>query len=277
MTIDVLSEEIDAFEAMNRNSDEVQLAKPKPKKIKEEAVYEGEKDIKYVFKKRDSKYLAVGFSGIPKVGTPPRYNYMRTLMDVEVNQLFILDDHGMIGCYYLGENQDFAVERSVSELIRKIADENDIPLSNVITFGSSKGGYASLYYGMKFSYGHVIAASPQTKVGTYLLKQNIASAYIAQFIAGGVREPHKNYLDELLFNVVENCESFPSINIHVGSGEMHYTEHIIPLQTALVQNGVYPELDLGNYTSHNDVLKFYPDYLVAKLNAIIGQTAPTHA
>jgi hypothetical protein len=246
-------------------------AKSKPKKIKEETVYYGEKEIKYVFKKKEkSNYLVVGFSGIPKVGTPPRYNYMRTLMNTEVNQLFILDDHGMIGCYYLGENQDFSVERSVADLIDKISLENNIPRENIITFGSSKGGYASLYYGIKYGFGHVISASPQTKVGTYLLKQNIASAYIAQFISGGVREQHKNYLDSLLFNIVENATEFPNIRIHVGVGEMHYTEHVIPLQQALLNKGVITNIDLGNYSNHNDVLIHYPPYLVETVSEITG-------
>ncbi|TYS91890.1 accessory Sec system protein Asp2 [Rossellomorea aquimaris] len=245
----------------------------KPKKIKEEAIYYGEKEIKYVFKKNEkSNFLTVGFSGIPKVGTPPRYNYMRTIMDIEVNQLFILDDHGMIGCYYLGENKDFAVERSIAGLIDKIAQENEIPKENIITMGSSKGGYASLYYGIKYNYGHVISASPQTKLGSYLIRQNIANAYIAQYISGGVREQNKVFLDDLLYEVVKESEVFPDIRIHCGIGEMHYTEHVIPLQRALMDKGVRIEVDLENYSNHNDVLKYYPEYLRKTLFGIIEQS-----
>ncbi len=224
--------------------------------------------MKYVFKKRNSDYLIVGFSGIPKIGTPPNYNYAKTLVNTEINQLFILDHHGMIGCYYLGENKEFAVERSVYELIEKIRVENNICKENVITFGSSKGGYAALYFSFKYGYGNVISASPQTKLGHYLIEQVIAGAYIAHFIAGGTKDNHKNYLDNLLFDVVKKAEKSPNIRIHVGEGEMHYKKHVIPLLEEFDKCGFKYILNLGPYSSHNDVATFYPPYLLESIEEI---------
>ena len=121
-------------------------------------------DITYHFEKSpcNSKYLLVIFSGFNRIEATPQktYNYIRALNGVNYNKLFILDSYGPRGCYYLGENMSFEVETSVVSLISKISTMYDIPNKNIITVGSSKGGSAALYFGMKYYYGHVISAVP---------------------------------------------------------------------------------------------------------------------
>jgi hypothetical protein len=52
--------------------------------------------------------------------------------------LFILDDYGGNGCYYLGENRDFFVEKSTIDLIRSISSERGIDSDHIIAGGRVK-------------------------------------------------------------------------------------------------------------------------------------------
>lgn len=54
--------------------------------------------LRYMFFNKHSRELAIIFSGIPKDGKAV-YNYVRTLRDLPMDQLFLLDDFG-VGCSY---------------------------------------------------------------------------------------------------------------------------------------------------------------------------------
>src|SRR5690606_37821366 len=94
--------------------------------FKREKVFNGERKIKYVFQKtfRKTNRLVIVFSAFSAKGKPPSYNYVRTLEGIGCNKLFILDDFGSRVSYYLCENKDFSIERSVISLIEKIVKEN---------------------------------------------------------------------------------------------------------------------------------------------------------
>ena len=72
------------------------------------------------------------------------------------------------------------IETSVVSLISNIMHENNILFKNVISVGSSKGGTAALYYGMKYNYGNIIVGAPQYKIGTYLSDLSIICPQIPQ-------------------------------------------------------------------------------------------------
>lgn len=69
--------------------------------------------IKYMYENRRRKDLIIVFSSCTRKGIKARYNYVRTLKNMELDQLFILDDYGIDGrgIYYLGKGMDFFVER----------------------------------------------------------------------------------------------------------------------------------------------------------------------
>ena len=158
--------------------------------------FKGEKILKYIFNKSEtSKHLIVVFSGFSKPGVPARYNYMRTLEDIDCNKLFILDSYGERGVYYIGLHGDKSIENSVKMLIENIQEKNNIPTENVITAGSSKGGFASIFFALKYGYGHCIAGSPQSLVGNYLLNE-IDGANVAEDISGGSSSEDRDYLND---------------------------------------------------------------------------------
>lgn len=234
-----------------------------------EAIFQSAKPIKYVFKPSKVKcnYLVVVFSGFNPKGSPPTYNYIRTLQGYDINKLFILDDQGERGCYYLGNIRNFDVESSVVSLITKIANENDIPHGNIICCGSSKGGYAALYFGIKYNFGYVIAGAPQTKLGSYLL--GVKEYRTMEFIAGDSSEESRKFLDGLLYDLIAHTKKTPRIYIHVGSGDHHYNGHVIPFKEHLMEYEFDFILDVKNYQEHGEIGKYFQEYLTETLAAII--------
>lgn len=233
-----------------------------------EKIFYAKQQIKYVFIPTiDCDYLVVGFSGFAPVGSPPKYNYLRTLENVEVNKLFILDDQGERGSYYLGKNRVFDVEESVLSLIISIADKYNIKHKNIICCGSSKGGYASLYFGIKYGFGHIIAGAPQTYLGNYLKKMS-NTATTLEFIAGDKTEENVHFLNKLLYDVVDNVKKIPNTYIQVGNGDHHYKGHVLPFVDYLKKRGFECVLDVCNNNNHGDV-SFYKEFLLDKLIEII--------
>lgn len=234
-----------------------------------EKIFNSAQQLKYVFQpaKGECDFLVVGFSGFAPADSLPRYNYLRTLKGLNVNKLSILDDQGERGCYYLGKNRVFDVEVSAIALITSLANENNIPHSNIICCGSSKGGYASLYFGIKYGFGHVIAGAPQTLLGNYLyyVGRKCPALYpTLEFISGGTSEEDIRFLNNLLFDVVESAKKIPDILIHVGSGDHHYKGHVQPFIQHLKNNGFDCILDIGDFSSHNEVT-FFQKLLVEKI------------
>ncbi|EEL49683.1 hypothetical protein bcere0022_30240 [Bacillus cereus Rock3-44] len=239
-----------------------------------ERVFKSELDIKYIFEKtyKKTKNLMIVFSGMPDENKPPSYNYGRTLSEFDCNKLFILDDFGCRASYYLCKNRDYAIERSIRALIDHIIKEYDI--TNVIACGSSKGGYAALYYGIKYGFNHIIVGSPQVYLGDYLLKQTNFSN-IATFIAGGTDQGDLEYLNSILPNLISETENKPNIFIHLGAKESHYRFHVQPLIQLLKQNKIDYTLDLGDYDKHSDVAIFFPPALKQKITDTLGY--PTYS
>ncbi len=235
---------------------------------KGEKVFESERPIKYLFQKSytTTTNLVIIFSAFPTKGSQPRYNFVRTLSEFDCNKLFILDDFGSRASYYLCEKKDFAIERSVISLIRSIIEENQI--DTVISAGSSKGGYAALYYGIKYGFDHILAASPQYYLGDYLLDQT-NSQDVTNFMSGSSGADDHQFLNEIMPNMIEQTQNKPEIFIHLGKDEPHYENHVKPLIAKLEEMQIPFDLDLGNYSKHSDVGKFFPSIFKDKIRKLL--------
>ena len=270
-----LTEQVLNLQSEKRKSDFVDLIKSTEK------IHNAENEIKYLFfEKKGSDKLIVTFPGFTDVGSF-KYRYVRTLKDVNAHRLFLLDNFGTRGCYLLGQNRNFSVEKSVMSLIDTIIKKYDIDIKDVILQGSSKGGWMALYYGIKYRFGHVIAGAPQTKLGDFLLKHEVqipsdgkihpgSKMSVAEYISGGHEEEDVEYLDNLLYDLLDDSSpiNFPKIYIHIGKEDFHYNKHVIPFLNELDKNNITYQLDIEEYKEHNDLAIFYPKYLLKTLNNI---------
>lgn len=235
-----------------------------------EKIFKSECDITYLFQKpqQPCRYMLVIFSGFSLPGQPPMYNYIRTLNSMNCYKLFILDNYGPRGCYYLGCNKNFYVASSAFYLISNLARGHNIRFQNIITAGSSKGGYAALYFGFKYRFGHVVSGAPQTLLGDYLIGLR-ASLETAHFVSGGTDKSSWQFLNNILFEATKTAKQAPNVYIQVGKEDHHLKEHVIPYINLLSRQNLNCTLDLVNYGSHADVAEYFPPYLISQLKTII--------
>ena len=82
-----------------------------------EKTYKGR--LHYIYEDNGASKLMIVFSGFTPV--KPTYNYMRTLKDFKgINKLFLLDDFGYRGSYYLYEGGKDSPKQLVLGLIATI-------------------------------------------------------------------------------------------------------------------------------------------------------------
>ncbi|MFC4661444.1 hypothetical protein [Oceanobacillus aidingensis] len=238
------------------------------------------KGINYVlYPEKDSNFLIVGFQGISK---NPSYNYVRTLKSIKAVQLYIKDDYGTditSSSYYLGPDGSKIIAEATSELIEGIRVEFGIKKDNVICIGSSKGGFAALYFTYKEKYGHAVVGGPQVKLGTYLshgkpadnLDTNSFMPKILEYLIGEVTDKKIKQLDKILFDTIEQSNHDPNIFIHVGKGEPHYKKHVMPyLEKVKSLHLKNTKIDLGDYNTHSELAKFFPKILYETVLNIIN-------
>lgn len=251
--------------------------------IKEnERVFNGAVPIKYYFSRatEDCNHLIIGFSGFngeESTGEPARYNYVKQLKDFNCHKLFILDSYEGHPCYYIGKNKSLDYEVTVIALINYIANRLQIPMSNVITMGSSKGATAALYFGMKYSLGHVIAGGMQTKVGDYLWLNKYTRDTVLKLITSGNEENDRRYLnrffDKIFFNPRKNTE----YNIHGGSGDYHFINYGKPFIDNLDKCKIPYNIDVQDYSDHGLIGSYYTPFLLNQLSRITGKIVITQA
>ncbi|GHH97448.1 hypothetical protein [Neobacillus kokaensis] len=245
--------------------------------IKEnEKIFNGALPIKYYFSPSTevSEHLIIGFSGFngkESTGEPARYNYVKQLRDFNCHKLFILDSYDGHPCYYIGKNKSLDYEVTVMALINYIANRLQIPMSNVITIGSSKGGTAALYFGMKYSLGHVVAGGMQTKVGDYLWLGDYTRNKVLPLITNGNEENDRRYLNRFFEKIFFNPRKNTNYNIHGGAGDHHFVNYGKPFIECLDNHRIKYRLDIQDYSDHGLIGQYYTPFLMNQLSRITGK------
>lgn len=95
---------------------------------------------------------------------------------------------------------------------------------------------------------------------------------IARYIAGGDEESDCFYLDQLVFQLLNQPnEVSPSINLIVGTKDHHYLNHVMPLYEMLVENGYEVQLEIEEDLTHADLKVHFPLYLQNKVEEILDK------
>lgn len=213
--------------------------------------------------KSNTNTLIIVFSAFSKIGMPPKYNYCETLQSVDAMQIYILDNSGYnkAGSYYLGEDGDWYIPEQIYELVSNICQKYN--KSRIITCGSSKGGTAAAFYGLKLHADAIVIGAPQYKIGEYLYSDEHMP--ILQKIIGKVTEENMEMINNLLRNAIResaHMKNKPVFHIHYSPEEHTYKEHISELISELQLNNYTLELDNAySYTEHGDVGQYFKSYL----------------
>ena len=188
----------------------------------------GEKPVRYLLDLPDNgdpDKLLVVFSAVNPTGDFT-YNYRASLADYSGAVMYILDDFGDQGSYYLASNRNFAEFRSVQGAIRSVIQQLDIKCSAVTTLGSSKGGTAALLHGVSLGAAKVLAAAPQYRIGDFT-----ASAHpnILEHVSGGTSDHDVYWFNHICEHVLRSGSRDTKIVILVGDADGHYRHHAVPL------------------------------------------------
>lgn len=232
--------------------------------------FQDENDVRYKFYRNEkSKHLLVIFSGN---GEAPAYNYIGGLAGVEANKLFILDDftnHTFNNSvFYVGSDRKNDALSKVSNLIEKIANEIDIPKENIICGGTSKGGFASILYCLKFGYGHCVVGSPTIYLGNSLLSNKKMTNH-AKVISGGITDDDRAWMNNLIPDLIESSSKC-KINIIVGNKERRYFNDVLPFKEAVLQNKrINLIINEQDFEKHSMVGTLFPPYAIDQIKKII--------
>ena len=199
--------------------------------------------------------LVVVFSGFSPMGTPPRYNMVYTLQHVKASCLFILDSFGYekSGAYYLSENGSFAVSCAVSQLIEQFSFEK------TVFCGSSKGGTAALYFGLKHRCDLVVSGAPQCFIGSYLVSKE-SHFPILDAMAGDHSEATVRQYDALLPDMISTAGAADktAVLLHYSKQEHTYHDHIEKMIALLQESGYTLYHDEAAYQKHSEVSAHFP-------------------
>lgn len=227
----------------------------------------GTSGLKYLlYKKPKSRKLLVVFQAINK---NPTYNYVGLLKDENVHKLYIKDVYGeeviTKTSYYLSYNTKFDVENSVVKLIEKVLSEVGLDIKDVIFSGSSKGGFAALYYAYKLGAGHVIAGGPQILLGNYLSKgheEQTIGKNIFNSMFGEINKKNINTANAILPDLLNRTNyRNVDVNIHVGYWEPHFKDHIEPFMKFAAENQIKNiTLHMDDYDTHSGLATYFPPF-----------------
>ncbi|MGL5151397.1 MAG: accessory Sec system protein Asp2, partial [Clostridium sp.] len=238
--------------------------------FKGERIFPSRYPIKYCFqsaKLMNKDKLIVSFSSFSS--KEPKYNYKTTLELIDCNKLFILDDYCEKGSYYIGMDGEFNIENSVFSLICNIASINEIKFKNIISIGTSKGGTAALYYGIKYNFGNVIVGAPQYSIGSYL--SDLSIKRYANQIFGKVTEANRVKYDNLI-RISYQDTFYGEIRIITSEGDKQYKKVLKEIEYLAEEYKVNLHLSKCDIREHSEISKVFPKYLIENLNQILNYT-----
>jgi len=201
-----------------------------------------------------------------------RINYLKLLRGAPVNRLFLLDDFGPQGSYLIASGGDVRLGDAVCALLESVRCRLGIDKRKVVFMGSSKGGTTALYVAHRLGYGHVLAGAPQTRIGYFLLHQDVANGWrLADYMCPGKRGAEAlDWLNRLMFDLP--LAKDVDCRIHVGEGDHHYRRHVLPYLHHVRKRGGNVDLHVGNYEQHNELGEHFPDYVENALGDLFGIT-----
>lgn len=201
--------------------------------------------VKYIFIDNHSDKLLVIFSGIGG-----DYNYRRSLKNAKCDQLYIKDSWADGLSYYLYENGNNQPETLTSEFIETFIKKRKY--QKISCLGSSKGGSAALYFGMKHSFNEIYAGACQYKVGNYIGIFHAADNYYSKLMGNiptkeGIALLNRKF--EAIFETKKNCQTV--VFLLYSTEEHTYVDDIVFLIKKLKEQNITYKEQIETFPNHS--------------------------
>lgn len=200
--------------------------------------------VKYIFKDNHSENLLVVFSGIGG-----DYNYRRSLKYSTWDQLYIKDTWADGLSYYLFEKGENYPEMLTSELITSFIGGK---YKHIGSLGSSKGGSAAIYFGLKHRFSEIYAGACQFKVGNYIGIFHKEDNYYPKLMGNIPLEEGINILNNKFEKIIETRANTPTtINLIYSTQEHTYDDDIVHLLKLLDKYNVIHYDQIESFPNHS--------------------------
>lgn len=250
---------------------DVSIKRDMKDRIASQKIIPGRHPMKYILEEvKGADWLVVTFSGFARKGASilKPYSFMKVCDDIKCHKLFLQDSLGARGTYYMVQNMDFSVADQVINWIEEVRKKLHIKKENVILIGGSKGGSASLYFGLRGHYGHVISMAPQTKIGSYVKYIDDCSQDMFQSknIEGSIK-----ILDNLLYDL-EKDNNETNIHLYLSENDGLYDVQFTPFIEQIKSCRSPEKIDItidNRIQSHSDHVRFNASFTEKKLAQIL--------
>lgn len=189
-------------------------------------------EYRFTYAPNGARHLLVIFANYT---APDDYGWSKGILDnLRTNILWIRDRFDGEHSYYLCKGMDFALEESVARLIGTVLRALGIGPESCTAFGSSKGGSAALYFGLRYGYANIVASVPQFRIGSYVAE---GRPQTARYMMGESPDAeHVRILDEILPGLVR-ARSNHTANLYLvsSSRDEQFSEQIEPFLGLLQQ------------------------------------------
>jgi hypothetical protein len=237
-----------------------------------DSVYKGEVKINYILKKPNvpSDVLVVAFpAGLVETFTASSfgYTYIFAISSLKVNGLFLKMKDELQSGWMTVSNRDFAIERTIVKLIRRCKRQTGA--KRVIVVGSSFGGHAAVYYGLKYGWEIIAGGIPYKTQKKYEVRN----------AAGKYSKEDKIWLNGLLPRVIRRAgrKGYDKrIFLSWGIGEnLNIDKNQGPLMRKhLDQAGIKYDLKYYNYVKHGQAFRTFPSVVKYQLSKFLGIDVP---
>jgi hypothetical protein len=201
--------------------------------------------------------LVFVFSAMGPIGNFS-YNYKATLDIIKCNAIYILDDFGDQGSYYLQEQNDTSIFDTVQKFISAKIEEIGNNKRPIYFVGSSKGGTAALLHGLKIENSRIFVGAPQTKIGSFIEKPH---PNILKYMTGSNDAAAIQSLDAVLYRDHYFGNTTSQVTIAVGKGDHHYKNHVLPWVEHAKKRGLIVNTIVREGTPHSEIGRVYRDLL----------------
>lgn len=219
-------------------------------------------EIEYYFKvfikDLNDKFLVLSNGAVePKKKAPPIYMRSSWVDQIEASCIFIddptLHKTDMRLGWGQGNRENFALE-SISEILKELFEIFNVQDKNIYFYGSSAGGFMSLFYSILFPGTTAIVNNPQTKVLNYM------PSYVRKMLQNSYGIKDINNVDEDLIYRLDINEAIKKYN--VVPKKIYYLQnylcsndidnHLTPFLTDLEKDNIeLTGLNLINYFKEN--------------------------
>ncbi|MCG2622287.1 hypothetical protein LVY72_10195 [Arthrobacter sp. I2-34] len=233
-------------------------------------------DVVVQYKRRaarlDRRHLIVSFAG---VGPLDKFEFDGpSTKESQAAWLWLKDNFDGQHAYYLCHRMDHAIEDAVIELIDAELARLELTRDECTLLGVSKGGFAALYFGIKYGFRNIVASAPQIYVGTHTRRHR---RKIFARLSGNGGDQEQQLLDALLPDAVE-ADDATDKNIYLFSSpnDQFHEAQIVPALPMFdkYKNFNYIETDSDLVNEHTEVTRYNLPLIISTLFALSDNAAP---